>query len=55
MGWRAWKVLDAWLLKRSWDVQEGVVQAVDGTHRSALPVSKQVVRGWGGVPSVICP
>lgn len=49
------KVVEAWSLKRLWDRQEGVVQLTAGSHRSALPVSKQTVKSCAGVPSWICP
>ena len=38
-----WPVLEMYGLKRSWLRQEAVLQAVEGTHRSAEPVSKQTV------------
>ena len=35
--------------------QEFVVQSIDGTHILALPVSKHMVRFWGGVPIPMVP
>lgn len=45
------KVLDAVLLYRLWVRQDGFTHDVDGTHVSELPVSKQPVNCFGGLPS----
>ena len=34
-----------------WVMHEGLTQDVEGTHVSELPVSKQPVNCFGGVPS----
>jgi len=38
-------------LNLSWDVQAGSKQPLDGSQVSELPVSKQPVNCFGGVPS----
>ena len=39
-----WSEMESLVLKRVWLRHEGVSHAVEGTHRSADPVSKQTVR-----------
>ena len=44
-------MLDCEVLYLSWVMQDGLTQDVDGTQVSELPVSKQPVNCFGGVPS----
>ena len=38
-----------------WSAQPSVTQAVEGTHRSALPVSKHAAKDCGGSPMLTEP
>ena len=50
-----WLVGDRAGLKRLWLRHEGLLHSVEGTHRSAEPVSKQTVRSCDGSPSFMLP
>ena len=51
----ALKVFERDCTKCWWSAQPLVAQAVEGTHKSALPVSKHAVKGCGGSPMLTEP
>lgn len=54
-GARTWCVGDSEGSKRLWLRHDGLLQSLDGTHRSAEPVSKHTVTACDGVPSSMLP